>query len=71
MEKFNLTQRQKDVFDYLKAHYIATGVVPTHREMADHFKVSSTTIAKHMASLERRGWVKRAQGLRNGLVILD
>jgi repressor LexA len=71
MEKFNLTEKQKQVFDYIKKHFDEAGTMPMHKDIAAKFDVSMPTIAKHLMAIERRGWIKRAKGLKNGMTILD
>ena len=68
--KYNLTERQKELFDYVKAYDKATGVMPYQSELATKFEISQATIAKHLMAIERRGWIKRAKGLKGGMTIL-
>lgn len=68
--KFNLTEKQKHVFDYIQWHYSENGVMPTQNEMAAQLGLAQATVAKHLAAIERRGWIQRANGYKNGLVIL-
>ena len=70
-QKFSLTERQKELIDYIKAHYLATGVMPLQSEMSANFGVSQATIAKHLMAMERRGWVQRSKGLKGGMTISD
>lgn len=69
--KYNLTDRQKQIFDYMVLYYKANGVTPTQREVAEELDISQASIAKHLAAIERRGWIKRSNGMKNALVILD
>lgn len=69
--KYNLTERQKEMFDYLSVYQQAHGTTPTQTEMAAHFNISQSNVAKHLAALERRGWVMRGKGMKNALVLLD
>lgn len=69
--KYNLTERQKEIFDYLVVYQQANGITPTQTEAAEYFGISQANIAKHLAAIERRGWVRRGNGMKNGLVILD
>jgi SOS-response transcriptional repressor LexA len=70
-EKFSLTQRQKEIFDFILEQSQATGVTPTHNQIAAHLNISQPSVAKHLMAIERRGWIRRANGLKNGLSIVD
>jgi len=68
--KFNLTEKQRQVLDYIEWHYNQNGVMPTQNEMAKQLGLAQATVAKHLAAIERRGWIQRANGYKNGLMIL-
>jgi len=68
--KFSLTEKQREIFDHIVAIQSETGVTPTQKELAAKFGIAQATIAKHLAAIERRGWIQRAAGLKNGLTIL-
>ena len=70
-QKFSLTERQKELLDYIKSHHLATGVMPLQSEMSAKFGVAQSTIAKHLMAMERRGWVQRSRGLKGAMTILD
>ena len=71
VDKIGLTEKQLEIFDFIRAYYQTSGVYPTHREMSDHFGKSRSAIAKHLAALERRGWINRSRGMKAGLTILQ
>lgn len=68
--KAGLTEKQRNIFDFIQAYNMSAGVSPTQKEMAAHFQTSESNIAKHLAAIERRGWIQRAKGLKNALTIL-
>ncbi len=68
--KFNLTEKQREIYDAIVAAQEETGVTPTQKELAAKFDIAQATVAKHLAAIERRGWIQRAAGLKNGLTIL-
>lgn len=68
--KFNLTEKQRNVLDFIEWHYAEHGVMPTQNEMAIQLGLAQATVAKHLAAIERRGWIQRANGYKNGLMIL-
>ena len=69
-EKFRLTSKQRDFMDYIVQVQEATGVTPTQRGISQQFGIAQATVAKHLASIERRGWIQRAKGFKNGMTIL-
>jgi SOS-response transcriptional repressor LexA len=51
-----VTQRQKEILDYITRFLERHGYVPSYTQIARQFGVKSrATIAKHIAALERRG----------------
>jgi len=69
-EKFSLTQKQRDIMDYIVKIKENTGVTPTQRDISQQFGIAQATVAKHLQSIERRGWIQRAKGFKNGMTIL-
>jgi SOS-response transcriptional repressor LexA len=71
-QKINLTEKQRELLDFIQAHFLSQNMMPTYTDMGKHFGISKCAIGKRLMSLERRGWIKRpGSGMRNGLVILD
>jgi len=68
--KWNLTERQMEVMEVIQEYYNDHGITPTQSQIAKELGIAQATIAKHLASIERRGWIKRARGLKNGMTIL-
>ena len=71
MDKISLTEKQRDIYNFVLDHFRRTGVTPVYKDIADHFNVSKANIAKHLMAIERRGWIRRSNGMKNGLVILE
>jgi DNA-binding MarR family transcriptional regulator len=69
-QRFNLTERQRSIMDYIVQINQETGTTPTQRQISQEFKIAQATVAKHLASMERRGWVQRARGFKNGMTIV-
>lgn len=69
-QKFNLTERQRSIMDYIVEVSEETGTTPTQRQISQRFMIAQATVAKHLASMERRGWVQRARGFKNGMTIV-
>lgn len=65
-----ITSRQKQVLDYLEDHIARVGYPPTLREIADRFSFSGPrAAAKHLESLQRKGYLTRTPGVSRGLEI--
>jgi repressor LexA len=66
-----LTKRQSDILGFIQKALLNNGYPPTLREIAAHFKIKSArTVFDHVASLEKKGYVKRDQGKKRGLRIV-
>ncbi|GAB4304219.1 MAG: transcriptional repressor LexA [Myxococcota bacterium] len=67
MEK--LTERQKEVYDFITLFIARNGFPPTIREICEGFGISSTNGAnEHVKALERKGWVIRKKGQSRGIM---
>ena len=65
-----LTEKQRDVLDFIRRRIDAAGVAPTLQEIADAFGFSSTASAqKHVGLLERKGFLRREKHQKRGLVL--
>lgn len=54
--KMQLTVRQQEVLDYLQSEHRRTGIMPSTREIQQHFGFASQTAAvSHLRALERKG----------------
>ena len=55
-----LTQRQKQVLQFITSYTDDNGFPPSQREIASHLNVSGTLpVMKHLGALERKGYIKR------------
>jgi len=58
--KNQLTQRQRQVLEFITSFSDSNGYPPSQREIARHLNVSGTLpVMKHLAALERKGYIKR------------
>jgi repressor LexA len=65
-----LTERQRDVLGFIESELDRNGVAPTLREIAEKFGFASTASAqKHIALLERKGYLRREKHQKRGLVL--
>lgn len=55
-----LTQRQKQILDFISASIVERGFPPTLREIGEHFGIRSTNgVNDHLKALEKKGHLKR------------
>ena len=65
-----LTEKQRDVLEYIRSAVAARGVAPTLQEIADRFGFRSTASAqKHVGLLEKKGFLTREKHQKRGLVL--
>jgi len=65
-----LTERQRDVLEFIERKLDSCGVAPTLREISEAFGFASTASAqKHIALLERKGFLRREKHQKRGLVL--
>lgn len=67
MAKHPLTERQREVYEWMLAFYRAHGYAPVIREIAKHFGVSNGSVFQHIQCLERYGYIKRPLHKHGGL----
>jgi repressor LexA len=60
--KDELTDRQREVYDFLLNFWRTRGYPPSIREVAGHFGFRSTrAVVDHFGALERKGWIVRTR----------
>src|SRR5512140_2875491 len=65
-----LTQRQRQVLQFVTTFADSNGYPPSQREIAGHLKVSGTLpIMKHLDALERKGYIKRGN-VNRGITLI-
>src|SRR6202051_4132439 len=64
----NLTKRQKEILDFIRAYRVDHGISPTQREIRENFGLSSFgTIQKHLKRLEEKGALARDGNRSRGI----
>jgi repressor LexA len=67
-----LTERQRDILEFIRDFQKRRGVAPTHREICDHFGFSSYgTVYKHLSLLEKKGLIRRDWNQKRGVEVVD
>jgi repressor LexA len=65
-----LTQRQKEILDFIGEFQGQHGIAPTHREIREQFGFSSYgTVHKHLKLLQQKGYLHRDWNQKRGLVL--
>jgi repressor LexA len=67
-----LTERQRDILQFIREFQREQGMAPTHREICDHFGFSSYgTVYKHLSLLEKKGLIRRDWNQKRGVEVVD
>jgi repressor LexA len=53
-----LTDRQREIFNYIKDYIFNKKFPPTIREVADHFHISTKGGYDHIKAIEKKGYIK-------------
>lgn len=70
MSRF-LTQRQKEILDFIREFTTAKGISPTHKEICEEFGYSSYgTVHKHLKLLEQKGYLRRHWNQKRGVELV-
>jgi repressor LexA len=55
-----LTQRQREILDFISSSIVERGFPPTLREIGEHFQIRSTNgVNDHLKALEKKGHLRR------------
>jgi repressor LexA len=66
-----LTERQKDILDFICQYKDENGYPPTLREIGKHFDISSTFgVKRHLDALEKKGFISILDNMSRGITIL-
>lgn len=67
-----LTERQRDILNFIREFQGERGIAPTHREICDHFGFSSYgTVYKHLSLLEKKGLIRRDWNQKRGVELVE
>jgi len=67
-----LTERQRDILQFIRDFQRERGITPTHREICDHFGFSSYgTVYKHLSLLEKKGLIRRDWNQKRGVELIE
>lgn len=67
-----LTDRQRQVLDFVTSYLDEHGCPPTLREISDQIETKGTATAiAHLGALERKGYVQRREGSSRGIMLTN
>lgn len=68
--KKELTRRQQEIYDFIRAVIEQRGIPPTMREIGGKFGIRSTNgVEGHLAAIESRGLINRERGKSRGISV--
>lgn len=71
MSRKQLTERQQEIFDFVKNHISTTGMPPTRVEIAREIGFKSPNAAEeHLKALARKGYIEMLSGTSRGIRVL-
>jgi len=66
-----LTKRQREVLYFLHKHFRRFDVMPSHRDIAEHFGWNSSKAAQdHLRVLRDKGYIRIYAGVPRGIKLL-
>lgn len=66
-----ITERQKEVLEFISDFADNNGFPPTVREISEHFNVSLRAIQDHIAALQKKGFITQAQNRSRSIRVLS
>src|SRR5512146_2699916 len=67
-----VTERQRDILNFIREFQREKGIAPTHREICDRFGFSSYgTVYKHLSLLEKKGLIRRDWNQKRGVELVE
>jgi repressor LexA len=66
--KSTITERQQEIFEFIRATFRSRGIPPSMREIGEKFGIRSTNgVEGHLAALEGHGLITRERGKSRGI----
>ena len=66
-----LTERQKEILEFIQEYRRERGIAPTHREICERFGFSSYgTAYKHLKLLQEKGFLRRDWNQKRGIELI-
>jgi len=64
-----LTERQREIFEFVQGFIREKGYPPSIREVGGHFHIYPRAVFDHLKALERKGYLKRQGAMSRGIEI--
>ena len=72
MKKGPISDKQKEILEYIKQTVLAKGFPPSVREICEAVHLKSTSsVHSHLETLEKTGYIRRDQTKPRAIEILD
>lgn len=72
MNNAKLSEKQKEILDFIKAEIIRIGYPPSVREICSAVKLKSTSsVHAHLGTLEKKGYIRRDKTKPRAIEVLD
>lgn len=65
-----LTDRQEEVLAFVRTYTEGNGYAPSVRDISIQFDIALRAVQDHLAALERKGAIRRTNGVARSIVIL-
>ena len=69
-QKIPLTNRQEEIFEFLKEHQSEIGYAPSVNEIAVHFGFTNNAARDHLQAIQKKGHIRIAENVARGIQIL-
>jgi len=65
-----LTERQREIFEFVQGFIREKGYPPSIREVGEHFHIYPRAVFDHLKALERKGYLRRQSTMSRGIELL-
>jgi repressor LexA len=66
-----MTERQREVLEFIKRFHAERGLPPSLREIAEHFGIAVRAVQDHLKAIEKKGGIRRLPGRSRGIQLAD
>jgi repressor LexA len=66
-----ITKRQSQILEFIKSFYRKNGLPPTVREIADRYKMKSSSMFDHLYALQKKGFLTRTSNKSRSIQLTE
>jgi len=66
-----LTERQNEVYKFIKDYCAEWGYSPTRRDIAKHFGIQVNAVQQHVTRLREKGYINFRNDVARSIVVLE